>query len=530
MLNRRQLLETAAGTTLTLASLSTGRAALADSSQLRVVPFSEPTIFDPVVTGFYSTTNAALMIYDTLFSWDANMTARPQMVQAWERSDDGLTYRFMLRPGLRFHDGTEVTTRDVMASLRRMLLGDTTNQLLASYVAGMNRIDDRTFVLRLHEPFAFVEFLLGGSNNISGAIMREKEAETAPSTPVRTLIGSGPFRFLPDEYEPGARIVWERFDGYMPRPDPPSGFAGGKVVKVKRVEWVVMPDPEVGYEALRTNEVDLLDSPSIDLIPTVENNPDIVIRQLWPIDGQTVLRFNWLWPPFNSLKARQAVAHALSQTNEMEAAIGDPHYWRICRAFWICGSPNGTEAGSENYKSPDFDLARRLLAESGYSGEKVVMIGASNVPMFRQMCLVTAQTLGRIGMKVDLQLSDTATFVARRIKKDPPSAGGWNMFHTMATGAASESPLISPSTVTTCDGKNFPGWPCDAAEESLRRAYVSETDPARRQDLLAEMHRRLWAIIPYVPLGQVRQPYVWRRNVHGVLNANNLVFWNIEKT
>jgi len=530
MLDRRDLLKTATGTTLALVAPRAGRTASASTGLLRVVPFSEPTIFDPVVTGFYSTTNAALMIYDTLFSWDANMAAQPQMVQAWERSADGLSYRFQLRSGLRFHDGSDVTTRDVIASLRRMLAGDTTNQLFAGYVAGMDRIDDRTFTLRLREPFAFVEFLLGGGNNISGAIMREKEAETDPHAPVRTLIGSGPFRFLPGEYESGARIVWERFDGYIPRPEPPSGFAGGKVVKLKRVEWVIMPDPEVGYEALRTNEVDMLDSPSIDLIPTVANDPDIVIRELWPIDGQTVLRFNWLWPPFNNLKARQAVAHALSQRDEMEAAIGDPHYWRTCQAFWVCGSPNGTEVGSEPYKSPNLDLARRLLAESGYAGEKVVMIGSTNVPMFRQMSLVTAQALGKIGMNVDLQLSDVATFVARRIKKDPPSAGGWNMFHTMATGAASESPLISPSTVMTCDGKNFPGWPCDAEEDSLRRAYVRETDPARRQDLLAQMHKRLWSVVAYVPLGQVRQPYVWRRSVHGVLDANNLVFWNIEKT
>jgi len=529
MLDRRQLLKAAAGTTLALGARA-ARAAPANSDVLRVVPFSEPTIFDPVVTGFYTTTNAALMMYDTLFSWDANLAPKPQMVQAWERSDDGLTYRFQLRDGLRFHDGSDVTTRDVIASLHRMLQGDTTNQLFASYVAGLDKVDDRTFTLRLREPFAFVEFLLGGGNNISGAIMREKEAETPISTPVRTFVGSGPFRFVAGEYEPGAHIIWERFDDYKPRPEPPSGFAGGKVVKVKRVEWMIMPDSEVGFAALRTGEVDMLDSPSIDLIPTVQNDPNIVIRELWPIDGQTVLRFNWLQPPFNNLKARQAVAHTLSQTDEMQAAVGDPTYWRTCRAFWVCGSPNGTEAGSDAYKTPDLDLARRLLAESGYKGEKVVMIGASTVPMFRQMSLVTAQALGKIGMNVDLQLSDAATFVARRIKKDPPSAGGWNMFHTMATGAASESPLISPSTVLTCDGKNFPGWPCDDAEEKLRRAYVSETDPARRQDLLTKMHERLWDVVAYVPLGQVRQPYVWRNNVQGVVNANNLVFWNIAKT
>ncbi|MGH7153412.1 MAG: hypothetical protein ACREF3_05735, partial [Acetobacteraceae bacterium] len=126
---------------------------------------------------------------------------------------------------------------------------------------------------------------------------------------------------------------------------------------------------------------------------------------------------------------------------------------------------------------PDLELARRLLAESGYAGETVVMIGASSVPMFRQMSLVTAQTLSKIGMKVDLQLSDAATFVARRIKKDPPSAGGWNMFHTMATGGAGESPLISPSTVLTCDGKTSPAGPAT----TRKRNYASCTCAKRIQ-------------------------------------------------
>ena len=196
MWGRRHLLKVLAGATFALGTRA-GHAGSTDSDLLRVVPFSEPTIFDPVVTGFYSTTNAALMIYDTLFSWDAKMVAKPQMVETWERSDDGLTYRFRLRSGLRFHDGSDVTTRDVIASLRRMLLGDTTNQLFASYVAGMDRIDDSSFVLRLHEPFASVEFLLGGGNNISGAIMREKEAERLRPVRFAPLLAPGHFAFSP---------------------------------------------------------------------------------------------------------------------------------------------------------------------------------------------------------------------------------------------------------------------------------------------------------------------------------------------
>ena len=106
-----------------------------------------------------------------------------------------------------------------------------------------------------------------------------------------------------------------------------------------------MPDAAVAYAALRQGEVDFLDAPPLDLLPTVANDRNIVVGEVWPIETYAVLRFNSLWPPFDNVKARQAVAHAVSQRDYMSAAYGDPKYWRECYAFWICGSPNGTEVG-----------------------------------------------------------------------------------------------------------------------------------------------------------------------------------------
>lgn len=131
------------------------------------------------------------MVYDQLFGWDDKMNVQPQMVDNWKTSDDGLLYTFTLRRGLKFHDGSDVTTRDVIASLKRMFVRDSQNQILANLIAEYQRVDDQTFSLRLKQPFAFTEFLLGGSNGVVGAIMREKDALTDPFTPVRERIGSG---------------------------------------------------------------------------------------------------------------------------------------------------------------------------------------------------------------------------------------------------------------------------------------------------------------------------------------------------
>ena len=503
--------------------------AQAGKKVLRVVPQAEPLVFDPHQSQVNMTSVHVAMVYDTLFSWDGDMVPRPQMVETWTKSDDRLLYSFKLRPGLMFHDGSKVTSRDVVATLRRLFVRDSQNQILAGLIVALEAVDERTFTLRLREPFNYVEFLLGGSNGVAGAILREKDALTDPFTPIKEIVGSGPFRFNRDEYVPGARLVYDRFDGYVPRAEPASGFAGGKVVKVDRVELVPIPDAATAYNALRRGEVDFLDAPSLDLLPTVATDPNIVIGEVWPIETYAVLRFNHIHPPFNDLKVRQAVAHAVSQRDYLAAAYGDQKYWRECYAFWICGSPNGTEIGSDAFRKPDLDLARKLLKESTYRGEPVVLIGGSDIPAFRQMSLVTADLLKRIGMNVDMQMSDWGTVSARRAKKDPPAQGGWNIFHTSANGAQLASPLTSPSTITTCDGKNFVGWPCDQVAEDMRIRYIRESDPAKQRALLEQMHARLWESLPYVPLGQFKQPFLWRKTVTGVLKTNTLVYWNIEK-
>ena len=497
---------------------------------LRVVPQAEPQVFDPHQSGVNATQENAALIYDTLFSWDADMVPRPQMVDTWSKSDDGLLYSFTLRPGLKFHDLSPVTSRDVVATLRRLLVRDTQNQILAGLVAEIAAKDERSFTLRLKAPFGYVDFLLCGSNGVMGGIMREQDALTDPFTPIKSRIGSGPFRFVEAEYRPGAKLVYEKFADYIPRPEPASGFAGGKRVRVDRVEWMIMPDAAVAYAALQHGEVDFLDAPPLDLLPTVANDRNIVIGEVWPIETYAVLRFNSLHPPFDNVKARQAVAHAVSQQDYMSAAYGDPKYWRECYAFWVCGSRNGTEVGSEAYRKPDLEKARALVRESGYDGRPVVLIGGSDVLPYQRMSLITADLLKQIGMNVDMQLTDWGSVAARRAKKDPPAQGGWNLFHTSANGAQLASPLTSPSTITTCDGKNFPGWPCDQVEEDMRMQYIREADPAKQTQLLEAMHSRLWESLPYVPLGQFRQPFLWRSNVKGVVKANTVVYWNIEKT
>ena len=196
-------------------------------------------------------------------------------------------------------------------------------------------------------------------------------------------------------------------------------------MKVDRVEWVIQPDESTVLSALQTGEVDFVERPALDLLPLLSHNPNIRVQWLNPISDQTMLRANNLQPPFNDVRARQALNYIIDQGDEMAAAFGDPSNWSRCNAFFICGGPYGIEAGAEGFHQ-DFAKARQLLAEAGYKGEKLTFI-ASHDNANGAMSEVAADAMVKAGMNIDMVWSDWATVVGRALNQGPVSAGGWNL-------------------------------------------------------------------------------------------------------
>ena len=511
---------------LLLALLAPISGASAAEKVLRVVPHADLKVLDPHTNTATISLMHGHMIYDTLFAWDSKFRPRPQMVESYQISPDRLVYTFTLRPGLKFHDGQPVTTRDVIPSLKRWMVRDTIGQALASFLETIEATDDKTFVIRLKEPFAFVETALGATASV---IMRAQDAATDPFKAVTETIGSGPFRFVRSEWNPGAKIVYEKNPDYVPRAEPADGLTGGKVVKLDRVEWIVLPDPFTKSSALQRNEVDMVDQLPHDQIPILENAPGVVIGQVPLIDAYGIIRPNHLYPPFDNPKARQALAFAVNQQEYASAAFGDQKWWRECWSFFVCGSANGTEVGSEDHRRQDLPRAKALLAETGYHGEKVVLITTGEIPSISALGDVTADNLKKIGVNVEFAVSDWGTMVARRAKKDPPGQGGWNLFHTTVGGTGMSSPLTNFAINSNCGGDNWFGWPCDPKTEELRSAYIRAAEEGPSRAALEALHSHLWKALPDIPVGQYIQPWAWRSNVTGVLRAHLLVFWNIDK-
>ncbi len=494
---------------------------------LRVAPSADLTQLDPGFASIVITRIYGLMVFETLFAWDSKLQPKPQMVSSWSTAPDGLSWGFTLRPGLKFHDGQRVTTADVIPSLKRWMERDVVGQKLAAAVTGMDPIDADTFEIKLSKPYPAMLFSLGSGIGQVPVIMRAADLAGDPAKPVISAIGSGPFRFNHALRVSGALTVFDRNPDYVPRDEPADGLAGGRRVKVDRVEWQVIPDPSTAAAALQAGEIDLWEQPALELLPVIRRNPGIRIQKLTDLSNQTMLRPNSLYPPFNDPRARLALALIVNQADIMTAGFGDPANWAACRSYFICGGPFGTQAGTEVLK-PDLARAKALLAEAGYKGETLVFPSTREIAWIGQMAEVVADEMKQAGMNVEIAWGDWGTTAGRQSNRGAPDKGGWNLFATGASGPTMHSPLTNIGTNMACNGRNFPGWPCDEAAERLRQAFLDADDPARPA-ALAALHEYLAQVQPYIVMGQYNQPVAMRAGVSGFLESPVILYWNLDK-
>ncbi len=499
---------------------------------LRVVMHSALRVLDPIMTTAYMSRNHGYMIFDTLFALNADMVPQPQMVDNWTVSDDGLTWRFTLREGLMFHDGTPVTGADAAASIARWGSRDGMGQLLMRHVAGMaqDADDPATMVMTLNEPFGLVIDALAKPSSNVPFIMPARLAETPGTEPIPEQIGSGPFRWVESEFQPGVIAVYERFEDYIPREEPSSWAAGGKVVHVDRVEWVVMPDAQTALSALLSEEIDYWEDPPADLLPILEANPDITVRNLNVMGMQTIMRPNMLHEPFDDPRIRRAAIAAVNQRDVLDAMIGNPDLYALCGAMFVCGTPLGTQAGGETLvEGNGQDLARQLLAEAGYDGTPVVLMHPTDVGTLRTQPVVVAQAMRDVGFNVDLQAMDWQTLVGRRANQAPPADGGWNMFITNWVGADVFNPIVN-NMVGGQGSTGWFGWADDPELEAMRMEYARAASVEDQARIAESIQLRVYEQGYYAPIGQYFVPTAWSDNVEGILDGPAPFFWGVRRT
>lgn len=530
-ITRRDLIKSslAAGTVVSMPAVIRAQTGPAAARTVRMVKAGFLRVYDPIFTTAAITGDHGLAIYDTLFALDSKLTPRPQMVGKWSVSEDKKTYTFELRDGLGWHDGTPVTAADCVASIRRWGQVASGGKLVMARAQDISKKDDKTFMIELKEPLGPLIELLAGLATPFPFIMREKDASRPATEQVTANIGSGPFKFNEALAKPGASLAYDRNEKYVPRSEPPDGFAGGKVVNVDRVIWENVNNQQTALAALQAGEVDFFQGLTADLYPAVENDPNLALQVLDNSGWVNLLLLNCLQKPFDSLKARQAMLHLVDQEAFLRAMSLAPKYCHTVTSMFGIGTLYSNDENTGWYKKGgDPEKAKQLFKESGYAGEKVVILQTTDVAGFSLAAQFLAGVLRKIGINAELAPSDWGGAVARRANKGPVDGGGWSIFITNVPGLSLSDPIGSPWLVA--DGMMFSGWPKSDEYEALRAKWADTATVVERQALARKMQAVWWDFAPQVVLGQSVYPIARRKALTGLIETPTLVpMWNMQK-
>ena len=525
-MKRRALLATAAAGS-TLAALARPALAQGNARVLRFVPHADLANPDPV----WSTTTVAamhgFMVWDWLYGLDENFLPQKQMVDGEEISADGLTWTLTLREGMTHHDGERVRAIDAVQSIERTKKRAPLVETLMNATNELRALDDNRLQFRLKKKFPLLPYALAGI-----AVMPERIARTDAFTQISEYVGSGPYKFVREEWRAGASAVYLRNDKYIPRGEAISMWAGGKVAHFDRVEWTTMPDPATASAALQRGEIDWLDAPLIDLVPQLRRSPGVKVELFDKLGNLMSLFFNHYQPPFDNPRLRRAVMAAVNQQDFVDAVLGDQakDLGGIDVGVFPPGSPYASKAGMEALTGKrDLAAARRMVAESGYKGEPVVLMSPTDIASIRQSSLVADGLLKSIGLNVQFASMDWGTMIQRRNSREPVEKGGWSCYTTSWTGLSINTPATH--LPLRANGAAASAWwrPTDEGLEKMRDAWFDAPDLAAQKRIAEDIQRRALGEAAFVPLGLQFAPTAFRNNLTGFARSSFAVFWGVRK-
>ena len=335
-------------------------------------------------------------------------------------------------------------------------------------------------------------------------------------------IGSGPFRFVKDQWRPGNTMLLERNPAYVARKEAPDFLSGGKNVKIDQLTLRVMPDQSTGANALLAGEIDYMQYLPFDILPVLEKEKAVKLLGLGGIHQfQGNFRLNHAAPPFDNPKVRQVMWKLVDQGATLTAiGVPDKYQTKNCSSFWMCGTPYSTDAGASAAKV-DLAAARAALKESGYKGEPVIVLEVAG-SISQTASRVLVQNMRDVGFTVEQQPRDWPTVLARRGKKE-----GWSMFPVYSNGTDMYSPLTHFYVAATCN--EFPGWSCDNRVPDLLKAFTRASTVDERKKIAAEIQMIAYEMVPSLMWGQFTIPAGYRADLKGLIQSSYPMFWEVDR-
>ncbi|HEX9213108.1 MAG TPA: ABC transporter substrate-binding protein [Bradyrhizobium sp.] len=461
---------------------------------------------DPGTNRDANTDAVVAHIVEGLVAFRDDTSIGPMLADSWAVSNEGKTYTFHLRQGVKFHNGVTMTADNVVWSLKRWLDPATQWRCLSEFSAtGIARIekieapDPQTVAITLDQPTALFLPTLARPDCGQTAVIHRDSVGTdgkwiAP-------IGTGPFKL--GEWKRGQYMDLVRFDGYVPRSEPRTGYTGAKDVKVDRVRFNIIPDSSAAKAGLLSGSLDVIMSLSIPDLEELKSRPEVQLS-ITPALGLTGILFQTKDPLLKDVRIRRAIALSIDTAQIVDAVMQGTA--RPNNSALPLGSPFYSEAQSHGY-AQNIAEAKKLLAEAGYRGQPIKMITNKRYSfVFDASVLVQAMALGA-GINIELEVMDWAAQLDRYNRGDYQSMAF--VYSARLDPSLSFEMLTGPKAT-----QPRKVWDNPEAQEMLRQSMMID-DTAKRQALFDDMHKRFITDVPMIVLFNGAELTALRKSIKG---------------
>ena len=491
-------------------ALATGSALAAPpkGGAANIAMIGEPQTLDPMASTADLVGIITQHVYELLYTFDANWNVTPMLAESMPViSKDGLVYTIPLRTSVRFHNGKEMTSDDVVASLRRWMDTAPRGKAVAKEIKSLEAKGPNSIVITLNRPYAPLLAHLALPNGFA-AIM----AKDSIATPLTQFIGTGPYMFK--ERKPDQYVQLVRFDGYSARNEAPSGYAGKREALLDELRFVPVPNANTRVEGALSGQYQFADLLPVESYSRLEGNAGAKAVLTAPF-GFPYLVLNTKQGPLANLQLRQAVEAALNNADMMGAGFGDAKFYSTDSSHYAKNTPFYSTAGTENYGKGDAKKAAALVASGKYDGTSIKILTSQQYDFHYRMALVMAENLKAAGFKTDMQVVDWATLIQRR--NDPAL---WDIYVTHS--AVLPEPTLTPPQL----GEGAPGWWSSPAKEAALSAFNAEADPKKRGALWGNVQQVVFTEVPYIRVGNFNSLTARSAKLDGYVAMPWPFFWN----
>ncbi|WP_047984277.1 ABC transporter substrate-binding protein [Ornithinibacillus californiensis] len=450
---------------------------------------SEPDTLDLMSNASSPTRDIAWHIFETLVALDKDFAVQPMIAEDYNISDDQKVYTITIREGVNFHDGTTVASEDVAASLERWQLVSSVGKTASNFIEEVKTLDELTIEITLNQVYnGFLDDMAAPKTGL--VIIPKEIAEEAGEKPLipEQLIGTGPYQF--ENWERGKEIVLKKFDDYSQREETDwGGLTGKKEATLDQINFLIVKDPQVKLNGIKTDLYDYAQSIPTDLYEVVETTPNT--SPVSYINGYTMMIPDKSEAPFDELKVRQAFQYALDKEEIAQSTYGNEEFYNMDGALF---DPSQTELysaeGTDAYLVHDQEKAKELLAESDYNGEPITIMYSNNNEGYKRISQMAEQQLEAVGFTVELEPYEWATYLEKW--QDPSS---WDIV------TIGYSTRFSPNELGfLVQDKNSSGWYSSDRWTKLMNQWALAASSEERQEILAEMNQTVSDEIPFLKI------------------------------